>query len=32
MKALSDLIVIDLTHMLSGPFGGMLLADLGARL
>ena len=31
MKALSDLIVIDLTHMLSGPFGGMLLADLGAR-
>ena len=31
MKALSDLVVIDLTHMLSGPFGGMLLADLGAR-
>ena len=31
MKALSDLIVIDLTHMLSGPFGSMLLADLGAR-
>ena len=31
MKALSDLIVLDLTHMLSGPFGGMLLADLGAR-
>jgi crotonobetainyl-CoA:carnitine CoA-transferase CaiB-like acyl-CoA transferase len=28
---LSDLIVLDLTHMLSGPFGGMLLADLGAR-
>ena len=31
MKALSDLILIDLTQMLSGPFGGMLLADLGAR-
>ncbi|MBT3172857.1 MAG: CoA transferase, partial [Rhodospirillaceae bacterium] len=31
MNALSDLVVIDLTHMLSGPFGGMLLADLGAR-
>ncbi len=31
MNALSDLIVIDLTHMLSGPFGAMLLADLGAR-
>lgn len=31
MKALSDLIVLDLSHMLSGPFGGMLLADLGAR-
>ena len=31
MKALSDLVVIDLTHMLSGPFGAMLLADLGAR-
>ena len=31
MDALSDLVVIDLTHMLSGPFGGMLLADLGAR-
>ena len=31
MKALSDLVVIDLTHMLSGPFGGMILADLGAR-
>lgn len=31
MNALSDLVVIDLTHMLSGPFAGMLLADLGAR-
>ena len=31
MKALSNLVVIDLTHMLSGPFGAMLLADLGAR-
>ena len=31
MNALSDLVVIDLTHMLSGPFGAMLLADLGAR-
>jgi len=31
MKALSDLIVIDLTHMLSGPYGAMLLSDLGAR-
>jgi crotonobetainyl-CoA:carnitine CoA-transferase CaiB-like acyl-CoA transferase len=31
MSALSDLVVLDLTHMLSGPFSGMLLADLGAR-
>ena len=31
MKALSDLIVLDLTHMLSGPYGAMLLADLGAQ-
>ena len=31
MKPLSDVIVIDLTHMLSGPFAGMMLADLGAR-
>lgn len=30
MKALSDLIMLDLTHMLAGPFGAMLLADLGA--
>ena len=31
MRPLNDLIILDLTHMLSGPFGGMLLADLGAR-
>lgn len=31
MKALSDVILLDLTHMLSGPFAGMVLADLGAR-
>lgn len=31
MKALSDIVVLDLTHMLSGPYGAMLLADLGAR-
>ena len=30
-RALSDLIVLDLTHMLSGPYGAMILADLGAR-
>lgn len=30
-KPLSGVVVIDLTHMLSGPFGTMLLADLGAR-
>ncbi|WP_317931969.1 CoA transferase [Halioxenophilus sp. WMMB6] len=30
MKALSNITVIDLTHMLSGPYAGMLLADLGA--
>lgn len=30
MKALSNIVVIDLTHMLSGPYAGMLLADLGA--
>jgi len=31
MKPLSDVVILDLTHMLSGPFAGMLLADLGAR-
>ena len=31
MKALSDVVMLDLTHMLSGPFAAMLLADLGAQ-
>ena len=31
MRALEDVVVLDLTHMLSGPYGTMLLADLGAR-
>ena len=29
MKALSHLRMLDLTHMLSGPYAGMLLTDLG---
>jgi crotonobetainyl-CoA:carnitine CoA-transferase CaiB-like acyl-CoA transferase len=29
--ALEHLTILDLTHMLSGPYGAMLLADLGAR-
>ena len=29
--ALEHLTILDLTHMLSGPYGSMLLADLGAR-
>lgn len=31
MKPLSDLVILDFTHMLSGPYGTMLLADLGAQ-
>jgi crotonobetainyl-CoA:carnitine CoA-transferase CaiB-like acyl-CoA transferase len=31
MKCLESLLVLDLTHMLSGPYGAMLLCDLGAR-
>ncbi|MDO8490508.1 MAG: CoA transferase [Dehalococcoidia bacterium] len=29
--ALSDVVILDLTHYLAGPYGAMLLADLGAR-
>jgi len=31
MKALENLLILDLTHMLSGPYATMLLADMGAR-
>jgi len=31
MKALEDVVMLDLTHMLSGPYGAMLLTDLGAQ-
>jgi crotonobetainyl-CoA:carnitine CoA-transferase CaiB-like acyl-CoA transferase len=31
MRALENITVLDLTHMLSGPYGTMLMADLGAR-
>lgn len=29
--ALKDIVILDLTHYLAGPYGAMLLADLGAR-
>lgn len=31
MTSLHGVVVLDLTHMLSGPYGAMLLTDLGAR-
>lgn len=31
MKSLANVLILDLTHMLSGPYGAMLLTDLGAR-
>ena len=31
MKALHNIRLLDLTHMLSGPYAGMILADLGAE-
>lgn len=31
MRPLEDLLIIDLTHMLSGPYASQLLADMGAR-
>jgi crotonobetainyl-CoA:carnitine CoA-transferase CaiB-like acyl-CoA transferase len=31
MRALQGITILDLTHMLSGPYGTMLLADMGAR-
>lgn len=32
MKALQNLRILDLTHMVSGPYAGMILADLGAEM
>lgn len=31
MNTLSDITILDLTHMLSGPYGSQLLADMGAN-
>ncbi|MCX7170386.1 MAG: CaiB/BaiF CoA-transferase family protein [Proteobacteria bacterium] len=31
MKGLEGILMLDLTHMLSGPYGAMLMSDLGAR-
>ena len=31
MKPLEGIKVIDLTHMLAGPYAGMVIADLGAE-
>lgn len=31
MESLANVLILDLTHMLSGPYGAMLLTDLGAR-
>jgi len=30
-KSLGNIRILDLTHMLSGPYGAMILADLGAE-
>lgn len=31
MKGLEGIVVLDLTHMLSGPYGALIITDLGAR-
>lgn len=31
MKGLEGIVVLDLTHMLSGPYGALLITDMGAR-